>query len=122
MMHISNRTRTGEGCIRFNYMKKAVRKGGGGVSYSEFQILQLRRHLRYICTFLMVWGTFHLPLINQYKTQTSCSSKKREKYLQNISLREMASILFRLFCLVEWAQLSYVRIKTNLQRKKRIKN
>ena len=121
MMHISNLTRTGEGCIRFSYMKKAVRKGGG-VSYPEFQILQLRRYLRYICTFLMVWGTFHLPLINQYKTQTSCSSKKREKYLQNISLREMASILFRLFCLVEWAQLSYVRIKTNLQRKKRIKN
>ena len=58
---------------------------GGGVSYPEFQILQLRRYLRYICTFLMVWGTFHLPLINQYKTQTSCSSKKRGKYLQNIS-------------------------------------
>ena len=94
----------------------------GGVSYPEFQILQLRRYLRYICNFLMVWGTFHLPLINQYKTQTSCSSKKRGKYLQNISLREMASILFRLFCLVEWAQLSFVRIKTNLQRKKRIKN
>ena len=83
MMHISNRTRTGGGCIRFNYMKKAVRKGG--VSYPEFQILQLRRYLRYICTFLMVWGTFHLPLINQCKTQTSCSSKKRRKYLQNIS-------------------------------------
>ena len=30
MMHISNRTRTGGGCIRFNYMKKAVRKGGRG--------------------------------------------------------------------------------------------
>ena len=84
MMHISNRTRTGEGCIRFSYMKKAVRKGGG-VSYPEFQILQLRRYLRYICTFLMVWGTFDLPLINRYKTQTSCNSKKRGKYLQNIS-------------------------------------
>ena len=59
--------------------------GRGGVSYPEFQILQLRRYLWHICTFLMVWGTFHLPLINQCKTQTSCSSKKRRKYLQNIS-------------------------------------
>ena len=37
MMHISNRTRTGEGCIRFNYMKKAVRKGGGGVPTLNFK-------------------------------------------------------------------------------------
>ena len=67
------------------YEKGCEEGGGGGGSYPEFQILQLRRYLRYICTFLMVWGTFHLPLINQYKTQTSCSSKKRGKYLQNIS-------------------------------------
>ena len=93
MMHISNRTRTGEGCIRFSYMKKAVRKGGG-VSYPEFQILQLRRYLRYICTFLMVWGTFHLPLINRYKTQTSCNSKKRGKYLQNISFFFVTFVIF----------------------------
>ena len=37
MMHISNRTRTGEGCIRFNYMKKAVRKGGGGFPTLNFK-------------------------------------------------------------------------------------
>ena len=59
--------------------------GEGEISYPEFQILQLRIYLWYICTFLVVWGTFYLHLINQNKTQTSCSSKKRGKYLQYIS-------------------------------------
>ena len=36
-------------------------------------------------------------------------------------MREMASILSRLFCLVECTQLSFVRIKTNLRRKKESK-
>ena len=57
-----NRTRTGGGCIRFNYIERLWGRGG---SYPEFQILQLRIYLWYICTFLVAWCTFYLHLINQ---------------------------------------------------------
>ena len=61
------------------------RKGGGGFPTLNFKYFNSADIFGISVLSLWYGGTFHLPLINQYKTQTFCNSKKRGKYLQNIS-------------------------------------